>query len=374
LIKNNFLPKRKFWKYIPFGRYLIFVSAIFFLFSGIGFIIDLLSEGSFSELLLYINVFYSGIVAVFYVYSFTRNLKFLPFTILFQVVVGINIWSGAKQLPLSGFLQRATFDALGILVTLVLGYILLVIFINKEGIKNLRLQTEMDLAQELHSNLVPKIEIVNNRFEIFGISNPTDEVGGDLIDFFENEAAHTCYIADVSGHGVAAGSMMGMFKSTIRVLLNKDEPLCSILTETSKTIYNLKKKNMFLTCAFLKFNSNYTVEYSTAGHLPVLKLANDSNNFDELIIKQLPIAATKDFNYTTNSTVCNKNDLFILLTDGITETSDKKDENFGMEKVKQIILNNRHEELSHIYEKINNQLASYGKQKDDQSILLIRCL
>ena len=350
------------------------MSAIFFLFSGIGFIIDLLSVGSFPELLLYINVFYSGIVAVFYVYSFTRNLKFLPFTILFQVVVGINIWSGAKQLPLSGFLQRASFDALGILVTLVLSYILLVIFINKEGKKNFRLQAEMDLAQELHSNLVPKIEIVNNSFEIFGISNPTDEVGGDLIDFFENDAAHTCYIADVSGHGVAAGSLMGMFKSTIRVLLNKDEPLCSILTETSKTIYNLKKKNMFLTCAFLKFNSNYTVEYSTAGHLPILKLANDSNNFDELIIKQLPIAATKDFNYTTSSTVCSKNDLFILLTDGITETSNKKDENFGMEKVKQIILNNRHQELSHIYEKINDKLASYGKQKDDQSILLIRCI
>ena len=372
--KNNFLLKRKFWKYISLRRYLIFVSAIFFLFSGIGFIVDLLSKGSYSEPLLFINVFYSGIVAVFYVYTFTRNLKFLPFTILFQVVVGINIWKGANQLLLSEFPQRASFDAFGILVTLVLGYILLVIFINKEGIRNLRLQAEMNLAQELHSNLVPKIEMVNNRLEIFGISNPTDEVGGDLIDSFENETAHTCYIADVSGHGVAAGSMMGMFKSTIRVLLNKDEPLCSILTETSKTIYNLKKKNMFLTCAFLKFNSNYTVEYSTAGHLPILKLANDSNNFEELIIKQLPIAATKDFNYTTNSTVYNKNDLFILLTDGITETSNKKDEHFGIEKVKLTILNNRHDELSHIYEKINNKLTLYGKQKDDQTILLIRCL
>ncbi len=374
MINNNFLPKRKFWKYIPFRRYLIFVSAIFFLFSGIGFIIDLLSAGSYSEPLLFINVIYSGIVAVFYVYALTRNLKFLPFTILFQIVVGINIWKGANQLPLSEFPQRASFDAVGILVTLVLGYILLVLFINREGLRNFRLQAEMNLAQELHSNLVPKIEIVNNRFEIFGMSNPTDEVGGDLIDFFENETAHTCYIADVSGHGVAAGSMMGMFKSTIRVLLNKDESLCSILTETSRTMYNLKKKNMFLTCAFLKFNSNYSVEYSTAGHLPILKLANDSNNFDELIIKHLPIAATKDFNYTTDSTVCDKNDLFILLTDGITETSNKKDEHFGMEKVKQIILNNRHDELSRIYEKINNKLASYGKQKDDQTILLIRCL
>ncbi len=61
---------------------------------------------------------------------------------------------------------------------------------------------------------------------------------------------HTCYIADVSGNGVAAGSMMGMFKSTIRVLLNKDEQLCSILTETSKTIYNLKRKHVSYVCIF----------------------------------------------------------------------------------------------------------------------------
>ena len=128
------------------------------------------------------------------------------------------------------------------------------------------------------------------------------------------------------------------------------------------------------TVAFLKFNSNNTVEYSTAGHLPILKLANDSNNFDELIIKHLPIAAIKDIKYKTNSTVYNKNDLFIFLTDGITETTDKENEDFGMDKVKQIILNNRNNELSHIYKKINSKLASYGKQKDDQSILLIRCL
>ncbi len=288
--------------------------------------------------------------------------------------MAITSGRGASQLPLSEFPQRAFWDAVGILVTLVLGYILLIVFINKEGLRNFRLKAEMDLAQELHSNLVPKIEIVNERFEIFGVSDPTDEVGGDLIDYFENENSHTCYIADVSGHGVAAGSLMGMFKSTIRALLNQDEQLSSILTKTSKTIYYLKKKNMFLTCAFLDFNSNYTVEYSTAGHLPILKLAHDSKNFDELLIKQLPIAATKEFNFKTNSTDYNKNDLFVLLTDGITETTDKKNEDFGMEKVKQIILNNRHDELSHIYEKINNKLASYGKQKDDQSILLIRCL
>ncbi len=313
-------------------------------------------------------------VAVFYVYSFTRNLKFLPITIFFQIVAGINIWNKTNHLALTEFSQRASFDAIGILVTLILGYILLILFINTEGIRNLRLYAEMNLAQELHANLVPKIEVRNNHFEIFGISNPTDEVGGDLIDFFENKTSVTCYIADVSGHGVAAGSLMGMFKSTIRVLLDKDEPLRSILTQASRTIYNLKKKSMFLTCAFLKFNTNHTVEYSTAGHLPVLKLAADANNFDELLIKQLPIAAIQDISYKTNSTEYNKNDLFVLLTDGIIETMDKTNEDFGMEKVKQIILSHRYDELPHIYKILMNELASYGKQIDDQTILFVRCL
>lgn len=371
---NKLLQKSKFWKHIPFRRYLIFISAIFFLFSGIGFIIDLQIQGAFSKQLLFVNVFYSGLVAVFYVYSFTRNLKFLPFTIIFQLFVGISIWKEANQPLLAEFPERAYFDAIGILVTLVMGYILLIIFINKEGIRNLRIQAEMNLARELHSNLVPTIDIVNDRFEMFGISNPTDEVGGDLIDYFENKTTHSCYIADVSGHGVAAGSLMGMFKSTIRVLLFKDEPLNSILTETAKTIYYLKKKNMFLTCAFLNFKANHIVEYSTAGHLPILKLSNNSDDFEELLIKQLPIAAIKDFDYSTDSTEYHKNDLFVLVTDGITETSNKKEEFFGMEKVKQCIRNNRNDQLSDIYEKINMELNSFGTQNDDQTILLIRCL
>jgi hypothetical protein len=60
---------------------------------------------------------------------------------------------------LSEFPARAYVDGLGILVSLVLGYILLILFINKEGIRNLRIQAEMKLAQELHANLVPKVEM-----------------------------------------------------------------------------------------------------------------------------------------------------------------------------------------------------------------------
>jgi hypothetical protein len=371
---TNFRHRTGFWQYIPLSRYAIFAGAIFFLFSGIGFISDLVSKGSFSDLRLFVNVAYAGFVAVLYAYTFTKNFKFLPLAILFQIAVGIYAGNGTNRMTPLEFQTRAAFDAYGILISIILGYLLLIVFITREGIRNLRYRTEMNLAHELHSSLVPRIDTKNSNFGIYGISKPTNEVGGDLIDVFENEETTVCYIADVSGHGVAAGSMMGMFKSAVRVLLNDNKPLKSILVETTKTLYHLKKKNMFLTCAFLKFNSDRTVEFSTAGHLPILRLSKGSDKFEELVIKQVPIAATKYFDYKTAAVEFEKGDLFILLTDGITETTNRLKEDFGLPKIKEIIFKHKEEALINIYEYIDEDISSYGKQKDDQTILLIRCL
>ena len=50
---------------------------------------------------------------------------------------------------------------------------------------------------------------------VYGKSIPTSEVGGDLIDLYHTKSKTICYITDVSGHGVAAGLLMGMFQSAI---------------------------------------------------------------------------------------------------------------------------------------------------------------
>ena len=371
---KNFKLRTGFWKYIPLSRYAIFAGAIFFLFSGIGFITDLVSKGSLTDRGLFLSVVYSGLVAVLYAASFTKSIKLLPLAILFQFAAGMYASKGTSNMTPVEFLSRAAFDGYGTLISLIVGYVLLVIFITREGMKNFRYRTEMILAQDLHSNLVPIVDSKNGSFELYGVAKPTEEVGGDLIDFVDTHDGTVCYIADVSGHGVAAGAMMGMFKSAVRVLLDANNPLKSILTETTKTLYHLRKKDMFLTCAFLKFNSDRTVEFSTAGHLPILKLQDNSNSFEEMVIKQIPIAVTDSFDYKTELLGFEKGDLFILLTDGITETADKSEEEFGLESVKETILAHRNEALIDIYKHIDERVSRFGKQKDDQTILLIRCL
>jgi len=370
---TKFKYRMGFWRYVPWSRYAIFAGAIFFLFSGVGFITDLVSKGSLTDTGLFVNVLYAGLVAVLYVASFTKSIKFLPLAILFQFGVGMFAWNATHSMTPVEFQSRAAFDGYGTLASLIVGYVLLIVFITREGIKNFRYRTEMILAQDLHSNLVPVVDSKNSSFELYGVAKPTEEVGGDLIDFVDTHDGTVCYIADVSGHGVAAGAMMGMFKSAVHVLLDANNPIKSILGETTKTLHHLRKRDMFLTCAFLKFNSNRTVEFSTAGHLPILKLRDNSDVFEEMVIKQIPIGVTDDFVYKTDSVEFDKGDLFVLLTDGITETSNRAKEEFGLQNVKDTILAHRKEALIDIYQNIDERVSQFGKQKDDQTILLIRC-
>ena len=68
-----------------------------------------------------------------------------------------------------------------------------------------RIQTEMELAREIHRSLVRAFERKLAGYEIFGTSIPSGEVGGDLVDIAESSNEWVSYTADVSGHGVASG-------------------------------------------------------------------------------------------------------------------------------------------------------------------------
>ena len=155
---------------------------------------------------------------------------------------------------------------MGIIIQLVLGYIFLIQFIMTEGTRHVRLKTEMNLAKELHDILVPTINLKNGNWEIYGRAIPTEEVGGDLVDIYENGNELTCYIADVSGHGVAAGLLMGMFKTSIHTYLQSNASIATIFNNCNKVLYRLKKQSMFITCACIRFFSDNVAEYSIAGH------------------------------------------------------------------------------------------------------------
>jgi serine phosphatase RsbU (regulator of sigma subunit) len=101
------------------------------------------------------------------------------------------------------------------ILAIVAAYVAFIIFVRREGSRYFRIQTEIELAREIHRSLVPTFERKLAGFEVFGASIPSGEVGGDLVDIAESSGEWVAYLADVSGHGVAAGVLMAMFRTSL---------------------------------------------------------------------------------------------------------------------------------------------------------------
>jgi serine phosphatase RsbU (regulator of sigma subunit) len=60
------------------------------------------------------------------------------------------------------------------------------------------------------------------------------------------------------------------------------------------------------------------------------------------------------------------------LTDGLTEVTDSREEEYGLERIKQLIANHSAQPLKVICEMLMSEAGEFGKQADDQSVLLVR--
>jgi serine phosphatase RsbU (regulator of sigma subunit) len=90
------------------------------------------------------------------------------------------------------------------------------------------LQTELALAQGIQHTLVPIVHSRSQFWEVYGVSLPSEQVGGDLVDLVqEHEGSALAYVADISGHGLQAGILMGMFKTAARTCIAERPPLAT---------------------------------------------------------------------------------------------------------------------------------------------------
>ena len=397
-MKASSVTVRRFWKSLPTRSLLKLLRAVFVAFCAFGFLNDILflatsfagSSIRFVNDLLNLSyqhpwpyfgvlIAFSGAVGVGWAFCVIRNFKYVPLVIVFQVfffpvlvrLLPLEAFSGTQAMINPETLaSRLALDAVGGAVAIILGYVLFIRFIQTEGVEQLRLRTEITLAQEIHEFLVPTISGKTDRFAVYGKSMPSGEVGGDLLDTFENDRGF--YIADVSGHGVPAGAVMGMGKSAIRMRVRSADALDALLNDLNQVLFQVTKPNMFVTFAGIRYDESSQAEFCLAGHLPILHYRNEANRIDRLSNEHFPLGMFKDSGFTTERVRFSSGDVFVLLTDGLTEVSNDEDEEFGIEGVEKVVLQNPAQPLDELHESIMEKARQHGRQSDDQTLLLIR--
>lgn len=371
--------RRKFWGSLPRSSLFKLSLAIFFTFASVGFVVDLFHPESNPLSSLAVWSIFDALSAVAFLLVTMRHPKRLVILVP-AVAVGIVLLTfflpsqgGTWNIP-GTIRRRLILDGVLIMGLIYIGYSLFLMFIETEGFRHLRNQAEVDLAERLQATLVPPLSLRTSWLEVEARSIPSSQMGGDLADALVSEDSVTCYVADVSGHGIAAGALMGMVKTAVRMSLLRGETLGGMLRSLHDVLPGLKEPSAYVTVAGLRFQEPTLVEYTTAGHLPILHYRHKTRTLSRLSIEQFPIALIPSADYTAAAIECECGDIFVMLTDGIVEASDSKDQEFGSERVEKLLLENVTRPLTEIAEAIIRTVAAHGRQEDDQTILLARIM
>ncbi len=374
-------PYDSFFRRLPKSALFTFYSGVFLIFAPLPILIASRIEPAREAWLTIFWLIYGGAVAVAWAMSRTVSKRLLPVAIVMTIAMSLSWslrWPAVLTLPVA----VPGFDGAGIAMLLIGAYVIFVIFISGQGVHTLRMQAELDLARQIHETLAPRLEARLARMEVLARSDASAEMGGDLIDLVERPDGGTdLFLADVSGHGVKAGVVMGMVKSAIRMRLLRapttgdGSDLGSLLSDLNRVICQVGSPEMFVTFACMRFDRDArSIEYALAGHPPILRIGADGT-VESLDNAHLPLGITEDEAYTSARLSCAPGDTFVLYTDGLTEATDASGRQLGQAGFEQIVGAHAARPLDAMFEAIFADVrARSGRQPqgDDQTLLLAR--
>jgi serine phosphatase RsbU (regulator of sigma subunit) len=368
--------RARYWRALPLWRLVRVALGLFCTLGGLGFFLDLVNWMALREWAVFAFAALIGLnVVIFFVIANRRQFKLVPALVVLAVA---SVYAGrwlprGPRISVTGEVRhRIAFDAIGMLAAMLLGYRFFLRFMNTEGLEQIRDRTELDLAHGIQRTLVPPVSHRTDAFEVYGITLPSEEVGGDLVDLIPTSSGWLACLADVSGHGIPAGVLMANVKTALRLGCAQGQPISSLLEAANRVLPAVKEPEMYATFACLLLSDTGEVEYSLAGHPPILHYRAATGEIGRCSMSQFPLGLMPASGYRSARVLSEPGDLFVLVSDGIVEAADSAGVEFGLEGLESAVRQRAEMPLLEISNALFELLKSYGSRADDQSILLVR--
>lgn len=248
--------------------------------------------------------------------------------------------------------------------------------------ENLRLATELEVTRRLQQMILPKPEELATirELEILGFMEPAEEVGGDYYDVLETDGVVTLGIGDVTGHGLESGILMLMTQTGIRTLkeIRETDPI-QFLSILNRTLYkNVERMNVDRNLTLVLLNYYQGLLTVSGQHEEILIVrSNGTIERIDTIDLGMPIALDEEITEFIDSTTVElkAGDGVVLYTDGITETFNLSKEQYGLNRLCNVISENWQNPIEDIKQAVINDVVMFrGEQKqfDDITLLILK--
>jgi len=248
--------------------------------------------------------------------------------------------------------------------------------------ENSRMSAELEVTKQLQQMILPKqseLESIEG-LEIAGYMEPADEVGGDYYDVLQQDGKVKISIGDVTGHGLESGVLMLMTQTAVRTLFeSKQTDPVRFLDILNRTIYgNVQRINPYknLTLCVLDY-ANGSLSFSGQHEELIVVRSGGKIELIDTINLGFPIGLEDDIaEFISQEEIqLNSGDVVVLYTDGITEAFDINREEYGLEKLCEVVSHNWEQSAQGIRQAVIEDVRRHiGSQKvfDDITLVVLK--
>ncbi|MCP5051850.1 MAG: PP2C family protein-serine/threonine phosphatase, partial [bacterium] len=336
--------------------------------------------------------------AVLYIMGLLLGYLFWKFDLLTAIIANYTIIGVMQSLPLvSNSAPGLFYHGVAALVILFLPVLFIIYGFIKQNrfsfeadlmpahIKRIteraRMSKELEIARQVQMRLLPGKSPEIDGFDIDGICIPANEVGGDYYDFIPiDDSRLAIVVGDVSGKGVPAAIYMTLTKGVIQAQSENQLSPREVLTRVNRSLYAMMDTKSFVTLFFAVMDrETKSLTFSRAGHNPLLYFRNS----DHQIISLRPdgialgIEGGKIFDITvkTAEIQLSTGDLVVFYTDGITEAMNKNLEEYGEQRLMDVIQCNKTQTAAQIIKDVIGDVEAFVKgypQHDDMTMVIVK--
>lgn len=200
------------------------------------------------------------------------------------------------------------------------------------------LKADIDKARQLQKSILPEHEFKFQDYELYGLTNPAEIVGGDFFDYLEHSDESDrlgIAIGDAASKGVGAAAEAMYISGALRMASGFELKIAALMRRMNQLVNLIFEDDKFTSLFYgeLTTHSGGLFLYSNAGHNPPIFIKSKTGEVKFLEPTGPVLGPSPDARYDVNSISFSKGDILLLYSDGITETANENFDQYGDEKL-----------------------------------------
>jgi sigma-B regulation protein RsbU (phosphoserine phosphatase) len=238
------------------------------------------------------------------------------------------------------------------------------------------IRREMETARQIQLSILPREIPSVAGLDIAARYIPMTSVAGDFYDFIPiDENRIGILVADVSGHGMPAALISSMLKIALDAQTSCAADPARVLAGLNQSLCG-KFQGHFVTAAYLLVDTEkQSLSYAGAGHPPLILRDQSAGNTQSIEENGLFLGFFPEATYTAVEVPFKDGDWAVLYTDGIIETTNLSEEQFGEDRLKRFLQSNHHLSAGEFVDSLLDELSRWsdrdsGREAEDDVTLL----